>query len=93
MTIVMYLSGSQSALAHSIEQLKVIITVSMSLNREKSISLIDFLGDYRGMKEHGRADDKGCLWQIVPVPHPYKDQCRHLNIADLMNLSIFNSAL
>ncbi len=29
---VMHLSGSQSALAHSIEQLKVIITVSMSLN-------------------------------------------------------------
>jgi hypothetical protein len=30
---VMHLSGSQSALAHSIEQLKVIVTVSMSLNR------------------------------------------------------------
>jgi len=29
----MHLSGSQSALAHSIEQLKVIVTVSMSLNR------------------------------------------------------------
>ena len=31
--VVMQLSGSQSALAHSIEQLKVIVTVSMSLNR------------------------------------------------------------
>jgi hypothetical protein len=31
--IVMHLSGSQSVLAHSIEQLKVIVTVSMSLNR------------------------------------------------------------
>jgi len=31
--IVMQLSGSQSALAHSIEQLKVIVTVSVSLNR------------------------------------------------------------
>jgi hypothetical protein len=31
--VVMQLSGSPSALAHSIEQLKVIITVSMSLNR------------------------------------------------------------
>jgi hypothetical protein len=30
---VMHLSGSPSALAHSIEQLKVIVTVSMSLNR------------------------------------------------------------
>jgi hypothetical protein len=30
---VMQLSGKQSALAHSIEQLKVIVTVSMSLNR------------------------------------------------------------
>jgi hypothetical protein len=29
----MHLSGSQSALAHSIEQLKVIVTVSMSLNQ------------------------------------------------------------
>jgi hypothetical protein len=34
---VMYLSGSQSALAHSIEQLKVIVTVSMSLNRATSM--------------------------------------------------------
>jgi hypothetical protein len=32
--IVMHLSGSQTALAHSIEHLKVIVTVSMSLNRE-----------------------------------------------------------
>ncbi len=31
--VVMHLSGSQSALAHSIEQLKVIITISVSLNR------------------------------------------------------------
>jgi hypothetical protein len=31
--VVMHLSGSQNALAHSIEQLKVITTVSMSLNR------------------------------------------------------------
>jgi hypothetical protein len=31
--VVMHLGGSQSALAHSIEQLKVIVTVSMSLNR------------------------------------------------------------
>jgi hypothetical protein len=31
--VVMQLSGSQSALAHSIEQLKVTVTVSMSLNR------------------------------------------------------------
>jgi hypothetical protein len=31
--VVMQLGGSQSALAHSIEQLKVIVTVSMSLNR------------------------------------------------------------
>jgi hypothetical protein len=31
--VVMQLNGSQSALAHSIEQLKVIVTVSMSLNR------------------------------------------------------------
>jgi hypothetical protein len=31
--VVMHLSGSQSALAHSIEQLKVIVTVSVSLNR------------------------------------------------------------
>lgn len=31
--LVMQLSGSQSAMAHSIEQLKVIVTISMSLNR------------------------------------------------------------
>jgi len=31
--IVMQLNGSQSALAHSIEQLKVVVTISMSLNR------------------------------------------------------------
>jgi hypothetical protein len=31
--VVMHLSGAQSALAHSIEQLKVIVTVSLSLNR------------------------------------------------------------
>jgi len=31
--LVMQLSGSQTALAHSIEKLKVIVTVSMSLNR------------------------------------------------------------
>jgi hypothetical protein len=34
---VMHLSGSQSALAHSIEQLKVIVTVTMSLNRAASM--------------------------------------------------------
>jgi|WetSurSiteA1Bulk_404760.scaffolds.fasta_scaffold02602_6 hypothetical protein len=34
---VMHLSGSQSALAHSIEQLKVIVTVTMSLNRAVSM--------------------------------------------------------
>jgi hypothetical protein len=35
--IVMQLSGSQTVLAHSIEQLKVIATISMSLNRASSM--------------------------------------------------------
>jgi hypothetical protein len=35
--LVMQLSGSQSALAHSIEQLKVIVTISAGLNRASSM--------------------------------------------------------
>jgi len=40
MGVVMHLSGSQSALADSIEQLKVMVTISASLNRAASMDCI-----------------------------------------------------
>ena len=47
---VMHLSGSQNALAHSIEQLKVIVTVTMSLSRATSM-------DCRILKPEARGEN------------------------------------
>lgn len=48
--IVMQLSGSQTVLAHSIEQLKVIATISMSLNRASSMDCM--------VRTRGEEDEK-----------------------------------